>query len=82
MVRVGLRSGGWSAQLLDWSVPPGPPDADLPGPTVRCRLPDTLGDELLLDLTVAGHDWSSTYRLATRLPTATEAAQGPRGLNA
>jgi beta-mannosidase len=79
-VEVWLSSGTWRERLLAWEHAALPADRDLAGPTVRCTLPERLGEDLVLELICSDPARSSRYRLATRQFEAT--AAGPRGLNA
>ena len=80
-IEARLRSGTWGKSVLTWVCDPGPADEDLPGPTIRLRLPECLGDDLLLELHASDSEASNAYRFAVKHTAQTHDDTAPRGLN-
>jgi hypothetical protein len=62
-----IVGGGVRQRVARWEFPALRPQENVAGPGVSLALPGTLGEEFVLELSVAPRaDWSSTYKLSLR----------------
>ncbi len=68
-------------ELLRWTIPDLEAQTNIPGPSVRHRLPASHSGEFTLELTITDHpDWNSTYHLSL-LPRVETTSDTTRALN-
>jgi len=78
-VNATLRAGAVETPLCRWVFGAVAPNANLPGPTCRCTLPDCDAEMFELVLTVDDHpEWNSVYKLRLVKPKDEKKALQPR----
>lgn len=81
-VEAVVSSGGWSSAPLIWECPSAAAGENIPGPTVRVRLPASLGEEVILELRCSDATLNSRYRFAVARAASAAESNRPRTLNA